>query len=64
VTTATSGVSSEAAFYIGIEKGYFVEQGIDVQLVPFKVAADVVPAGSDRYRLTVRRLDAGRHRRP
>jgi len=44
VTVAVSGVSSDAAFYIGIEKGYFAEQGIDVQLVPFKVPADVMTA--------------------
>jgi NitT/TauT family transport system substrate-binding protein len=44
VTVATGGVSSDAAFYIGVEKGYFAEQGIDVQLVPFKVPADVTAA--------------------
>jgi NitT/TauT family transport system substrate-binding protein len=44
VTVATGGVSSDSAFYIGIEKGYFAEQGIDVQLVPFKVPADVMTA--------------------
>lgn len=53
VAVATLGASSDAAIYIGIEKGYFAEQGIEVQPVSFKVVTDILPA------LVNRQVDVG-----
>jgi NitT/TauT family transport system substrate-binding protein len=53
VSVAELGVSSDAAIYIGIEKGYFAEQRIDVDPQHFNVAGDVVTE------LSTGRLDVG-----
>jgi NitT/TauT family transport system substrate-binding protein len=42
VSVAELGVSSDAAIYIGIQKGYFAEQRIDVDRQHFNAAGDIV----------------------
>ncbi len=53
VSVAELGVSSDAAIYIGIEKGYFAEQRIEVDRQHFNTAGDIVTA------LSTGRLDVG-----
>jgi NitT/TauT family transport system substrate-binding protein len=53
VRVAELGVSSDAAIYIGIEKGYFAEQRIEVDRQRFNTAGDIVTA------LSTGRLDVG-----
>ncbi|HLE81840.1 MAG TPA: ABC transporter substrate-binding protein, partial [Dehalococcoidia bacterium] len=36
VRFGSPGAISDAGIYIGIEKGYFKEQGVDVQVLPFQ----------------------------
>jgi len=53
VSVAELGVSSDAAIYIGIEKGYFAEQRIEVDGQHFNAAGDIVTE------LSTGRLDVG-----
>jgi len=53
VSVAELGVSSDAAIYIGIEKGYFAAQHIEVDRQRFGSPIDILPG------LTTGRLDVG-----
>jgi NitT/TauT family transport system substrate-binding protein len=53
VSVAELGVSSDAVIYIGIEKGYFAEQGIEVDRQHFNSVTEVLPA------LATGKLDVG-----
>lgn len=44
VKVATLPFITFAPYYIGIEEGYFAEQGIEVELVDFAVAEEILPA--------------------
>jgi len=38
------GGSSDAAIFLAVDKDYFAEQGLDVDLQPFRSAAEMIPA--------------------
>lgn len=46
-------ITSDAGYYIALEKGYFKEQGLDVQLDPFKNSVEMIPL------LATGKLDVG-----
>ncbi len=43
VRVASTGSMGAAGVYIGIEKGYFKDQGIDIQILPFQSGAAMLP---------------------
>jgi NitT/TauT family transport system substrate-binding protein len=44
VKVGAIGALSDAGLFIAYEKGYFREEGLDVELVPFKAAPQILPA--------------------
>jgi len=40
----TTGAINYAGIYLGMEKGFFKEQGIDIELVEFRTSSDSIPA--------------------
>jgi NitT/TauT family transport system substrate-binding protein len=44
VKTGHAGTFSGSPVYMARQRGYFAEEGIDLQLVPFKVSSDIIPA--------------------
>jgi NitT/TauT family transport system substrate-binding protein len=44
VTFGDRALAAEVQVYLGIDRGYFKDVGLDVELVPFAQAADLLPA--------------------
>src|SRR6185312_6497941 len=44
VKVGAIGALSDAGLFIAYEKGYFRDEGLDVELIPFKAAPQILPA--------------------
>jgi NitT/TauT family transport system substrate-binding protein len=54
------GSTSDAGFFIADERGYFAEQGLDFQIVPFQSGPDMVPpAGTGQIEVATGAPSAG-----
>jgi NitT/TauT family transport system substrate-binding protein len=53
LAVGTLGSLSEAPLYVAVERGYFSQEGLSVELVPYKSGSDMIPA------LATGELDAG-----
>lgn len=44
ITVAQYSYMTEAPFFIAMEEGFFADQGLDVEFLPFEKSSDVIPA--------------------
>src|SRR5438093_13556140 len=52
---------SDAGFFVPMERGYFAEQGLAIEFVPFRSAADMLaPLGAGRLDIGGGAVSAGR----
>src|SRR3954470_8195475 len=43
VKVGTIAAINDAGLYLALERGYFAAEGLDVELVPFRASADMIP---------------------